>query len=67
MDVDVDLDVCQGYGVCAQVAPTVFDLDDDGQALVIRSQVDVEDIAAAREAETSCPVRAIKLSAAVEI
>ena len=37
IDVEIDRDVCMGSGNCTYEAPGVFDLDDDGVAVVINS------------------------------
>ena len=61
MRIDVDRTVCERYGHCCFEAPTVFELDDDGELHYVsvpdealRTQVE----AAAR----SCPVLAITVS-----
>lgn len=60
---EVDLDICQAYGICAQMAPSVFELDDDGFATVTNGgKVDENEVTVLKEAEEACPVRAIKLS-----
>ncbi len=62
MRVSVDLDVCQGHGVCHMSAPDVFELDpDDAHAIV---QLDPVPAALERDAQTAvsaCPERAIAL------
>ncbi|HDQ93673.1 MAG TPA: ferredoxin [Synergistetes bacterium] len=56
MIVKVNHDECIGCGVCAQICPEVFELDEDaGKAKVIR-QGGAE---CAREASDSCPVGCI--------
>ena len=61
MRVSVDLARCQRNGVCARVAPEVFDLGPDGLAVVVDEpppplQRAVDD--AARR----CPTRAIRVT-----
>lgn len=57
LKVDIDRDVCIGSGNCGYEAPGVFDLDDDGIAVVLDPSAapDEKIIAAA----TKCPSRAI--------
>jgi ferredoxin len=64
MKAAVDDDQCRGHGVCWSLCPEVFDLTSDGYAVVRdpESQVAAESEAAARNAERSCPERAITLS-----
>ncbi|SEO53632.1 ferredoxin [Trujillonella endophytica] len=60
MRVSVDLDVCQGHGVCHMSAPAVFELDpDDAHSIVQLDPVPAEYEADARIAADACPERAI--------
>lgn len=62
MRVTVDFDVCESNGICEEVAPEVFHLDDDDDLRVLdehpaerlRDQVE--------EAVRRCPKQAINLS-----
>jgi ferredoxin len=53
---------CQGHGRCAMIAPSLFDLDDAGQALVLLDQVPGSDLPDVEEAVMSCPEQAIALA-----
>jgi len=53
----VDQDTCTGCGLCPDIAPDTFALNDDGVAEVIDPQGDDEDTI--QEAIDSCPVAAI--------
>jgi len=58
MIVKLDRDECIGCGVCEQICPDVFELDEDaGKAKVIRS----EGAECAKEAVDSCPVGCISV------
>ena len=61
MKAKVDQDLCIGCGLCPSIAPEVFDLGDNGKAHSIVDTVpeSAEDLA--KEAESSCPVDAIKV------
>jgi ferredoxin len=57
--VEVDRDVCVGSGYCQRIAPAVFDLDQTGLAVVLAARPTGSELAAAHEAERSCPSLAI--------
>jgi ferredoxin len=61
MRVSVDADRCQGHARCWDICPEAFDLDDEGHAVVRRSEVPPELEDAARDAVRNCPERAIVL------
>ena len=62
MRVEVDADVCGGFGTCVTKAPQVFELTDDGYAVVLLPDVPEELEAAVQEAVVLCPTRAITIS-----
>lgn len=64
MKILIDRDRCEGHGQCVAAAPDVFDLDDDGIAIMKTSEPLTEDPAkqAAAAAEV-CPVAALTLDA----
>ena len=49
---------CIGCGACTAVAPDVFEIGDDGLAVVVSE----ENIDGAKEAAESCPVEAIEVA-----
>ncbi len=56
MSVKINLDDCIGCGVCSQLCPEVFKLDEnEGKAMVISQ----DNLGLAKEAVDSCPVSAI--------
>jgi ferredoxin len=58
--ISVDLDLCQGHGVCCSEAPALFALEGD-KVRVLESEPASEHHAAARLAAKYCPTRAIHL------
>ncbi len=59
MKVRVDRDLCTGMAYCVEVAPTVFELDDEMKARVLDpASVDDDTLI---EAAKSCPLEAIIL------
>ena len=62
MKVHVNANVCAGFGVCLGLCPEVFELHDDGYAIVLVSEVPAELEESVRQAVNQCPARAISLS-----
>ena len=61
--VHVDHDTCIVSGMCASVAPEIFDIDDDGLKLeVLLPTLPPELVDKARSAAACCPVEAITVS-----
>jgi len=57
----VDRDLCIGCGLCAEICPLVFELDETSIARVIVDVVPAEAEETAREAASSCAVEAISI------
>jgi len=57
----VDLDRCEANGVCAGIAPEVFELDDDDNLTVLQEAPSEELRARLEQAALSCPKQAIRL------
>ena len=62
MRVEIDADLCGGFGTCVGKAPQVFELTDDGYAIVLLPVVPEELEAAVQEAVTLCPTHAITIT-----
>jgi ferredoxin len=67
MKVRVDSNVCAGFGVCLGLCPEVFELHDDGYAIVRVGEVPQELEDAVRAAVSQCPSGAISLGDAPPI
>lgn len=63
MRVDVNLPVCEGHGLCAQVAPEVYALDDEGYVKLLQDPVPEPAHAAAAAGARVCPVTALRIEA----
>jgi len=62
MRIRVDLDRCQGHSRCYSLAPEVFDVDDDGFAVVlVEGDVPAHLEEKAALAAANCPERAISV------
>ncbi|MGC9542099.1 ferredoxin [Streptomyces sp. UG1] len=62
MKATVDEDRCRGHAVCCTLCPEVFDLSDDGYAVVEQPDVPERFEQTVRTAAMSCPERAITVS-----
>ena len=62
MKVHVNSEICAGFGICLGIAPDVFELHDDGYAIVLVSDVNPDDEDAMRRAASQCPAQAIFLT-----
>lgn len=59
MKATVDAGTCTGCTLCADIAPEVFEMGDDGLARAKTEEVPAAAEASAKEAADSCPVSAI--------
>ena len=55
----VDLDLCQNHGQCVFAAPQVFELDEEGELVVLQDEVGEDLRANVEEAADVCPTQAI--------
>ena len=62
MKVRVDAAVCAGFSACLGVCPEVFELHDEGYAVVRLADVPKELEEAVRQAAAQCPSGAISVS-----
>lgn len=61
MKITLDRPRCEGHGLCEEAAPELMHLDDDGELVIDREEVDETELAAARAAVRVCPVAALRL------
>ena len=64
MKAKVDDTLCSGCGVCIDICPEVFDMNDDGDLVIVTVEtvpVDAEDNC--RDAADQCPCEAIEVEA----
>ena len=59
MRIDVHLPACEGHGLCVQVAPDVYELDDEGYVRLRHDPVPELWAAAAAAGARVCPVTAL--------
>ena len=59
MKAHVDKDTCIGCGLCPEICPEIFEMEDDGKAVASTDEVPENLESSAKEAEEQCPVAAI--------
>ena len=59
MKASVDKDTCIGCGLCPEISPEIFSMEDDGLAVAKDIEIPEDLLDSAKEAEDSCPVGAI--------
>jgi ferredoxin len=61
MRVVVDPDLCEGYALCVQMLPDVFEMGEDVPVKVVADPVDPALRAKLKEAVAQCPRNALRL------
>lgn len=61
MKIHVDSAACEGHGLCAQVAPEVYEIDDEGYVQMRVSDIPPTLAEAAASGARVCPVAALKV------
>jgi ferredoxin len=61
MRIEVDRDLCASTGGCEAFAPDIFEIADDGELVVLRSEPGEADLPDVRNAVQACPTRALRL------
>jgi len=61
MRIDADRGRCEGHGLCADVAPEVYDLDDDAVVVVREENIPSELERKAEAGARVCPVAALRV------
>jgi ferredoxin len=62
MRVSVDLDLCQGHGVCESEAPSVFELGKNAQVTILDDRPGDERRGAVEAAVRFCPTSALRIA-----
>ncbi|OUS81338.1 ferredoxin [Rhodococcus pseudokoreensis] len=63
MEIVVDYEGCEGHGECVIAAPEVFDLNDDGDEVIVLDDAPAESLRPKVETAVKlCPVAALRLA-----
>jgi ferredoxin len=57
----VDFDKCTGLGICESLAPEFFEVNDDGNMVLLKEDVSPDELAAVSEAVAGCPTEALRI------
>jgi ferredoxin len=61
MKAKVNKDTCIGCGLCADICPAVFKMNDEGIAIVIVDEIPDAELANAKDAKDQCASEAITI------
>ena len=61
MRIVIDRARCEGHGLCEEAAPDAMHLDEEGELVLDREEVEGDLLAAASAAARVCPVAALRL------
>lgn len=60
-ELEIDRSICSGHGRCYDLAPDLFEPDEEGYGVVLVSRPAPDQMEGARMAERNCPERAVIL------
>lgn len=63
MKVSVDREKCTALGICESLAPLHFEVDEDGELVLLQEEVSEQDLPLIRQAVAGCPTSALSLEA----
>ncbi|WP_433237690.1 ferredoxin [Streptosporangium sp. CA-135522] len=61
MKIAIDRARCAGLGICESLAPKYFEVDGDGELVLLREDMPEEDLDRLRAAIEGCPTEALRL------
>lgn len=63
MKVTVDRSRCTALGICESLAPSHFEVDEEGELVVLQDAVTEQQLPLLKQAVAGCPTRALALEA----
>jgi ferredoxin len=61
MKVVVDFNRCMGLGICESMAPDLFELNDDGELVLLKQDVIDGELQSVEKAVARCPTEALRI------
>lgn len=61
MKVEVDFGKCTGLGICESLAPEFFEVNDEGDLVLLKGDITAEELQAVEEAVSGCPTEALRI------
>ena len=61
MKIVVDWPKCSGIGICESIAPKYYEVNDEGELVLLQEDVAVDDIEAITKTVAECPTGALSL------
>lgn len=63
MKVLVDFSKCTGLGICESLAPEFFEVNDDGDLVLLKEDITDAEMQEVEEAVAGCPTEALRIQA----
>jgi len=61
MKVEVDFNKCTGLGICESLAPTLFEVNDEGNLVLLKEDITDDELQGVEEAVAGCPTEALRI------
>jgi ferredoxin len=61
MKVIVDFAKCTGLGICESMAPEFFEVNDEGELVLLKGNVSDDELQTVEEAVAGCPTEALRI------
>jgi ferredoxin len=61
MKVIVDFAKCTGLGICESIAPDLFEVNDNGELVLLRADIADDELESVEEAVAGCPTEALRI------
>lgn len=61
MKVLVDFGKCTGLGICESLAPDFFEVNDDGDLILLKEDITDAELQEVEEAVAGCPTEALRI------